>query len=121
MNIALWVLQGLVAIAMLGAGGMKLATPKAKLGANPHMGWTSDYSEGQIKLIGFAEVLGAIGLVVPWVTGIVPVLTSLAAAGLVVLMIGAAVTHLKRKEPAVPPIVLAVLSAVIAVGRSGLV
>jgi len=120
-NIALWVLQGLVGFAVLGAGGMKLATPKDKLEAKPHMGWAKDFSAGQIKLIGLAEVLAAIGLVVPWVTGIVPVLTSLAAAGLVVLMGGAAVTHIKRKEPAVPPIVLAVFSLAIAVGRSGLV
>lgn len=121
MNIALWVLQGLVAFAVLGAGGMKLATPKDKLESKPHMEWARDFSAGLIKLIGVAEVLGAIGLVVPWVTGIAPMLTPAAAACLVVLMAGAAMTHIKRKEPAVPPIVLAVISLVIAVGRSGLV
>jgi putative exporter of polyketide antibiotics len=120
-NIALWVLQGLAAFAFLGAGGMKLATPKDKLEAKPHMEWSKGFSAGQVKLIGLAEVLGAIGLVVPWVTGIFPTLTSVAAACLFVLMAGAARIHIKRKEPSVPPMVLAAIALVIAVGRSGLV
>jgi uncharacterized membrane protein YphA (DoxX/SURF4 family) len=120
-NIALWVLQGLAAVAFLVAGGMKAATPKEKLDANPHMAWARDFSAGHVKLIGLAEVLGAIGLVVPWLTGIVPILTSVAAACLVILMAGAAVTHFKRKEPSAPPIILGAIALVIAVGRSGLV
>jgi len=120
-NIALWVLQGLAAIAFLGAGGMKATTPKEKLDANPHMAWAHDFSAGQVKMIGLAEVLGAIGLVVPWATGIVPMLTSIAAACLGILMAGAAVVHIRRKEPSLPPIALGLISLVIAVGPSGLV
>lgn len=67
-------------------------------------------------MIGLAEVLGAVGLIVPWATRIVPVLTPVAAVGLAVLMAGAAQTHRRRKEPA---IVLAIIAAVIAVGRFG--
>ncbi len=119
-NIGLWVLQGLAAVAFFVAGGMKAATPKEKLDANPHMGWANDFSAGHVKLIGLAEVFGAIGLVVPWVTGIVPILTSVAAACLVILMVGAAVTHIKRNEPSAPPIILGAIALVIAVGRSGL-
>jgi len=116
MNIALWVLQGLLAFVMLGAGGMKVASPKAKLVANPKMGWAKDFTEAQIKLIGLAEVLGAVGLIVPWATHILPVLTPIAAACLAVIMVGAGVVHLRRKESPMP-IVLAVLCAVVAVGR----
>jgi ABC-type Fe3+-siderophore transport system permease subunit len=120
MNIALWVLQGLLAFACLGAGGMKLATAKEKLDANPQMGWAKDFSAGQVKLIGLAQVLGAIGLIVPWVTHILPILTPIAALCLSIIMVGAVVVHIKRKEPMVPPLVLTLIGVAIAVGRSGL-
>jgi hypothetical protein len=116
MNIALWVLQGLLAFIMLAAGGMKVASPKAKLTANPRMAWANDFSETQIKLIGLAEVLGGIGLIVPWATHILPILTPTAAACLAVIMLGAAATHIKRKEPPAPA-VLALLCVGVAVGR----
>ncbi len=117
MNTALWILQGLSAFAFFGAGVMKLATPKDKLKAK--MPWANDFTEGQIKLIGLAEVFGAIGLVAPWATGIVPILTPIAAAALVVVMGGAVSTHLRRKETPIPPAVLAVLALVVALGRFG--
>jgi hypothetical protein len=116
-NIVLWVFQGLVAFAMLAAGGMKLATPREKL--IPKMPWATDFSATQIKLISAAEVLGGIGLIAPWATGILPVLTPVAALGLTVIMGGAVATHVRRKEPPVPAIVLAPLSLIIALGRLG--
>ena len=96
MGIALWVIQGLLAVAFLGAGASKLSQPKEKLLKN--MAWVEDFSQPAVRLIGAAEVLGAIGVVVPALTGIVPWLTPLAALGLVLLMVGAALTHLRRKE-----------------------
>jgi hypothetical protein len=117
MNIALWVLQGLLALVFLAAGGFKVASPKAKLVANPHMAWASDFSEGQIKLIGLAEVAGAIGLIAPWATKIAPILTPVAAACLGVIMFGAARVHAVRKEPTVPPLVLAAICAGVVIGR----
>ena len=120
MNIALWVAQGLMALVMVGAGTMKLLTPKTKLAANPRMGWAADFSATQIKLIALAEVLGAIGLVVPWATGILQVLTPVAAACLAILMIGAATVHASRKEPFIPVVVFVLLLAFVAVGRFGL-
>ena len=120
MNIVLWIVQGLLAFAMLGAGGMKLAKSKSDLAADPKMGWAADFTDSQIKLIGLAEALGAVGLVVPWVTGIAPVLTPAAAACLAMLMLGAAKTHLPRKEPFVVPVVIAGLCVFVAVFRSGL-
>ncbi|MFO0682998.1 MAG: DoxX family protein [Sandaracinus sp.] len=117
MNYALWGLQGLLALVFLAAGGNKLAQSREKLLANPMMGWANDFSSSQIKLIGLAEVLGAIGLVAPYATGILPILTPVAALALAVLMLGAAATHARRKEPWIPPVVLAVLSLGLAAGR----
>lgn len=118
MNVFLWVLQILLAVVFLGAGVMKLVRPKSAL--EPQMGWVADYSDGAVKGIGAVEVLAAVGLVLPWATGIAPVLTPLAALGLVLVMIGAAVVHGKRGE-VVPFVivnaVLLVLAAVVAWGR----
>jgi len=117
MNIALWVLQGLIAFVMTAAGGMKLSTPREKL--TEKMPWVNDFSAGQVKLIGLAQVLGAIGLVAPWATGILPVLTPIAAVGLALIMGGAVATHVRRKEPVVPAVVFVPLCVVIALGRFG--
>jgi uncharacterized membrane protein YphA (DoxX/SURF4 family) len=116
-NIVLWVLQILLAVVFVGAGLAKLTQPREKLRTN--MGWVDDVPPGVIKLTGAAEVLGAIGLVVPWLTGIAPVLTPLAAVGLIVVMIGAAITHVRRGEwPMVAAnLALLALNAVVAVGR----
>jgi uncharacterized membrane protein YphA (DoxX/SURF4 family) len=96
MGIALWVAQGLLAVAFLGAGATKLSQPKEKLAKN--MAWVEDFSQPSLRTIGALEVLGAIGIVVPALTGILPWLTPLAALGLVLTMIGAALTHLGRGE-----------------------
>jgi len=117
MNVALWIVQGLLALVMLGAGTMKAASPKTKLVANPRMAWASDFTAAQIKLIGLAEIAGAIGLLAPWATHIIPVLTPIAAACLAFIMLGAVRTHVARKEPWAPPLVLAALCAFVAVGR----
>ena len=117
MGIALWAVQVLVAAAFLAAGATKLSQPKEKLVKN--MAWVEDFSQGTVRLIGALEVLGAIGVVVPALTGIVPWLTPLAALGLVLLMIGAALTHLRRTEYGniAMNAVLLVLAAFVAYGR----
>jgi hypothetical protein len=119
MNTALWVLQGLLAFAFLASGTLKLVLSKDKLAMK--YAWAEDFSATQVKLIGLAEVLGAVGLVVPTLTGIAPMLTPLAAASLVAIMIGAVMTHVRRKEPPTPPIVLGILAAIVAVGRFAIV
>ncbi len=120
MNVVLWIIAGLLAAAFGAAGLMKLTSPKEKLAASG-MGWTEDYSAGQVKTIGTLEVLGAIGLILPAVLGIAEVLTPLAAVGLTLLMAGAAVTHLKRKEGKQVPVnvVLGGLAIFVAVMRFG--
>ncbi|MFN8078234.1 MAG: DoxX family protein [Kineosporiaceae bacterium] len=120
MNVFLWIVAGLLAVAFLGAGAMKLSQPKAKLSASG-MPWVDDFSAGQVKTIGALEVLAAIGLIGPPLTGIAPVLAPLAAVGLVLTMIGAAVVHARRGETQgiVVNAVLLILAAVVAWGRFG--
>ena len=118
MNVALWVTQALLALLMTATGLLKLLTPKEKLVTR--MKWAVPGPAGRIKALGLAEVLGAVGLVAPWATGLMPWLTPLAAGCLSILMVGAARTHLALKEPvwlALVPLVLLVFTAV---GRSGL-
>ena len=119
MQIALWIASGLLAFAMAGAGGFKIATPRIKLMGK--MKWAKTWSDGNVKLLGLAEVLAAIGLIVPQLTGILSILTPIAALCVVVLMIGAVKTHLDLDEPAAPPAILALLGVFVALGRFGIV
>ncbi|HCK67541.1 MAG TPA: DoxX family protein [Anaerolineae bacterium] len=122
MNIALWIVQGLLAAMYLMAGQMKAFTP-AKVRANPQMTWAQDKTDNYIRFIGVAELLGAIGLIVPLVTGIFPWLTVLAAIGLALIQALAIFTvHVPKKEYQVIPvnIVLLALAVFIAFGRFNL-
>lgn len=117
MDVFLWIVQGLLAVAFLMAGMMKIARSKSQLASN--MGWVEEYSDNAIKGIGAAEVLAAIGLVVPPLTDIAPILAPLAALGLVVVMAMAAMLHRRRGETQmfVPTGVLGVLALVVVIGR----
>ncbi len=117
MNIVLWILQVLLGIAFLMAGGMKLATPISELAVN--MAWVNHFPELAVRFIGLSEVLGAVGLIVPAATKILPWLTPLAAASLATVMVLAMGTHLFLGEPeALPPsVVLFLLTSFVAVGR----
>jgi hypothetical protein len=98
MNIALWIIAGLLAVAFLAGGVLKLILPKEKLAAVPGGGWAEDFSADAIKAISALEVLVAVGLILPAALGIAPVLVPLAAVGLVLLMVGAIITHVRRHE-----------------------
>src|SRR2546423_528676 len=115
MNIALWVVQVLLALLYLFTGSMKLLTPLDELMAQmpvPLPGWF-------VRFIGLAEVLGVLGLILPGLTRIRTGLTPLAAAGLVVIMIGAVVSTLliAPVSMAVMPLVVGVLAAIVAYTR----
>ena len=118
MNLALWIIAGLLALAFLASGALKLTQPKEKLHASGQR-WTEDYSASTIRGIGVLEVLAAIGLILPAVLNVVPVLVPLAALGLVAIMVGAAYTHARRQEypMVIGNVVLLAAAAVVAWGR----
>jgi uncharacterized membrane protein len=96
MNVAVWVLQILLALAFLLAGVTKVSQPRQKLAAS--MGWVEDFSDTGVRTIGVLEILGGVGLLLPAVTGVATVLVPLAAVGLGLLMVLAAATHRRRGE-----------------------
>ncbi|MFD3332815.1 DoxX family protein [Streptomyces sp. NPDC058700] len=99
MNLALWIVTGLLALAFLTGGGFKVVTPKARIAASGPSGrWVEDFSAGGVKAIGVLEVLAATGLVLPAVLDIAPGLVPVAAVGLLLLMVGAAITRIRRGE-----------------------
>ena len=100
MNLTLWIVAGLLPVAYLLSGGGKLIMPKKKIAAlSPSARWVEDFSAGSVKAIGALEVLAAVGLVLPAAIDIAPVLVPLAALGLVLIMVGAVITRLRRHEP----------------------
>lgn len=117
MNTAIWAAQILLALAFAFSGVSKLAQPYERLAQQ--MGYVNDFSRNRIRAIGVVEVLGAIGVVLPALTGILPWLTPLAAVGLGLIMLGAMATHFRRREYPMILInlVLLALAAFVAYGR----
>jgi len=103
------------------AGFTKIAKAKEDLLAEPRMAWAGEFSPGQIKAIGAVELAGAVGLVVPWLTGVATILTPVAAVGLALVQVGAAIVHARRGEFATVPInvVLCALAVFVAAVRYG--
>ncbi|WP_148631147.1 DoxX family protein [Bacillus sp. E214] len=95
MNIALWVVQIILGLAFIMFGAMKAFQYEKAKASLP---WVKDSSKGLVTFIGMAELLGGLGLILPYVTGIAPILTPIAALGLGLVMILAAGLHVKRKE-----------------------
>lgn len=120
MDTVLWILAAGLAVAFLGAGTMKLMRTPVQL-HDAGQGWVEDYSARTIKVIGTLEVLAALALVVPPLVGVATLLVPLAATGLVLLMVGAGLTHARRREWQMVGVTgtLLVLAAVVAWGRFG--
>jgi len=120
MNMVIWIVQGLLALVFAGSGVSKLTRPYEKLAEQ--MGYVRDFSPGVIRGIGTLEVLGALGVILPALTGILPWLTPAAALGLALNMAGAIATHLRRQEypMIVGNLILLALALVVALGRGGL-
>ncbi|MFN8520308.1 MAG: DoxX family protein [Chloroflexota bacterium] len=115
MSPAYWIAAGLLALVFLAAGAAKLLRPRSALRAN--MAWVDDFSDAQVKGIGALEVAGAAGVILPPLLGILPLLAPLAAAGLAIIQVGAAATHLRRGErPMIAAnAVLVALAAIVAI------
>ncbi|MEU5405185.1 DoxX family protein [Nocardia asteroides] len=119
MNVLLWILQIALALMIGMAGVVKVITPRVQL--TEKMSFTQHATDGQVKALGAVEVLGALGLILPAATGILPWLTPLAAVGIAVIMAGAIVTHVVAREfpNAVVNLVLLAVSLFVAVERFG--
>src|SRR6266498_2098266 len=117
MNIALWIAQGLLAAMYLMAGMMKtFQTAKAK----EQLPWAKNRSDGFVRFVGTSELLGAFGLILPMLIGILPWLTPIAAAGLSLIQLLAIFTeHLPKKEYNVIPVnvILLALAVFVIFGR----
>lgn len=120
MDTVLWIAACLLAAVLLGVGVLKLSKSKAAL-ASSGQPWVEDFPAGVVKAIGVLEILAALGLVLPALLDIAPVLVPLAATGVVLLMIGAAITHARRREykNIVGNAVLATIALFVAVLRFG--
>jgi uncharacterized membrane protein YphA (DoxX/SURF4 family) len=120
MNALLWTLQIVLAVVFAAAGATKLIRPRDRL-AKALGGWVDEFPAPLLKPLGLAELLGALGLIAPPLVHLAPILTPLAAVGLVVTMIGAIVTHARRGEfpNVVVNVTLAVMAALVAWARFG--
>ena len=118
MNTILWVIQGILAVVFMMTGSMKLFQKKGDL--IDKMGFVEDFSKAQISGIGALEIMGAMGLILPWATGIMSWLTPTAAVGLALTMVGAFLTRLRRGEfipMGIVNIILFSLAVITALGR----
>ena len=117
MDIALWIAQIILAVGLIGAGFNHAMRRDKATGA---MAWMLDIPKPALTTIGVLEILAGIGVIVPWATGILPWLTPVAAALVVVLMLLAAVFHLRRPgetQNVAFNVVIAVIAAFVAWGR----
>ena len=120
MNIALWVTASILAAAFLASGAAKILQPREKLIAGGNR-WAEDYSSAQVKLLGGAEIAGALGITLPAALGILVILVPIAATGLALIMFGASVVHVRRDEAKLvgAPLALGVITLIVALLRFG--
>lgn len=109
MHITYWILAGLLALVFAAAGGMKTVRPQDQLGESG-LAWAAAFPAWSVKVIGVLEVLGAVGVILPPLVNIAPVLAPIAATGLAVTMVGAIITHLMRGEAKAVPMNLVLLA-----------
>jgi uncharacterized membrane protein YphA (DoxX/SURF4 family) len=99
MDTALWIVQWVLAVAFLISGLGKLLTPEDRLRNSKNLKWIEDTGVERARIAGEAEVPASLGLILPSLTGIAPILTPLAAIGLAIVMLLAARLHTRRNEP----------------------
>ena len=118
MNLILWILQGTLAVVFAGSGLAKSTMSRDRLLATGQTG-IALFPMPVVRVTAVCELLAAAGLVLPWATGIAPVLTPLAAVGLCVVMVGAASSHARLREPlsVAANTVLFAMALAVAVGR----
>ena len=121
MNTTLWIAAGLLALVALAGGITKTFIPKEKLEQNEGAAWTRSFSPTFVKTLGVLELLAAVGLILPAVVDVAPVMVPVSAACWIALMIGAMITHgrLGQLKLVMVNVVYLALAAFIAVGRFG--
>ena len=123
MNTVLWIVAGLLAVVFAFSSVVKLSLPIDKLAHAPAGGWVEDVSADAVRAIGALEILVPLGLILPAVLDIAPVLVPLAAVGVVLLMIGAVITRSRSDHVStatiIPDLVYLALAAFVAWGRLG--
>jgi hypothetical protein len=121
MDLTLWIAAGLLATVALAGGISKTFVPRAKPAAAHGGEWTAEASAGFVKTLGVLELLAAVGLILPAVVGIAPVLVPVTAVCWVLLMVGAMITHARLGQPELVllNLVYLALAAFIAWGRFG--
>jgi uncharacterized membrane protein YphA (DoxX/SURF4 family) len=119
MNVLLWIIQVLLALLFLFAGGTKLVLPLETLAEMSRQSGLTPLPGLFVRCLGVVEVLGALGLTLPGLLRIRPGLTPLAAVGLVIIMVGATVLTMASGAvaPALFPLVVGLLAAFVAYGR----
>jgi uncharacterized membrane protein YphA (DoxX/SURF4 family) len=120
MNYVKWTVQILTALIFIMAGGMKMGMPYEQLSADPNMAWTLDFSPIVVKLIGFVEILGAFGLILPAIFKTQQKLIPIAAAGLALTMIGATAVHVMRGESMMNSLIVLIFPLLVAFFRKDL-
>lgn len=113
MTTIIWVIKSVLALLFVITGAMKLALPKNKL-LEKGLKALLNINEQQIRGIGFLEVLGAMGLILPGLLNIFPLLTGVAAFGLALTMLVATRTHLRFKLPVTGNIIILILCLLVA-------
>jgi uncharacterized membrane protein YphA (DoxX/SURF4 family) len=118
MNILLWAGQALLAVVFAASGAAKSTQPKERLIAIGQTGVTP-FPLPLIRFTAWCELLGVIGIVLPWLTGTARVLTPLAAAGFAVVMVGAITSHARLREPRNVALTTALLliAVLVSIGR----
>lgn len=108
MTVAVWIVSAILAALYIAVGSMKTFQPREKL---TDLAWTQRLSAPTVKFVGITEVLGGIGLILPWLTGIAPILTPIAAVGLALIQALAIVDHIRHREFSVIPVNIVLLAA----------
>lgn len=116
MNLALWIVQVLLALAFIAAGRMKLFAYE-KYKAMSEKNGPSSLTRGLTTFIGVAELAGGFGVVLPLATGVAPWLSAVAAVGLATVMLLAVGYHVRRRESPAAPAILFALAAFVSLGR----
>ena len=116
MNTTLWIIQIILSIMMLVIGFIKTSYPLERLNK---FSWTTRSSKGFVRFVGVSELLIGLGLILPELTGILPILTPLAAVSLCVIMVLATIEHINHneKQDTWKNVIVFLLAGFIAIGR----